>query len=162
MGKTTALRRAAEALSDLRIRGFTTGDIREGKERVGFRIQTFDGDEAVLAHVNIQSPYRVGKYGVDLATLDRVATDQLSAKGADVVFVDEIGKMETFSKAFVERVEALLESSTVVVASVGQRGEGFIDEVKRRRDVFLWKLTRANRDHIPEEIAAWVRERVGG
>jgi len=161
MGKTTALRRAADALSDLKIRGFITGDIREGRERVGFRLQTFDGDEAVLAQVNIRSPHRVGRYGVDLTALDRIAADQLSGRGADVVFVDEIGKMETLSKTFVEKVEALLDSPTLVVATVGLRGEGFIEKVKQRRDIFLWKLTRANRDHMPGEIAAWVRERVG-
>lgn len=160
VGKTTALRRAAEELSDLKIRGFTTAEIREAGERVGFRIETFDGDEAVLAHVKIRSPHGVGKYRVDVEALDRVATQELTARGAGAVFIDEIGKMETLSKIFVERVEALLDSRVVLVATVGQRGGGFIAAVKRRPDVLLWTLSRANRDRMPEEIAAWVRERV--
>lgn len=154
------MRRAAEALSDLRIRGFTTEEIRESGERAGFRIETFDGAGAVFAHVKIRSPHRVGKYGVDLAALDRVAAEQLSPKGADAVFIDEIGKMETLSRTFVERVESLLDSPAVLVATVGQRGGGFIEAVKRRPDVLLWTLSRANRDRMPAEIAAWVRGRL--
>ena len=162
VGKTTALRRAAELLSDLTIRGFTTGEIRQAGERVGFRIETLGGDEAVLAHVNIRSPHRVGKYGVDVAALDRVVETELSAIGADVILIDEIGKMETFSKTFAERVEALLDSGAAVVATVGQRGGGFIAAVKKRPDVELWTVSRANRDEIPREIADWVRKRNRG
>ncbi len=161
VGKTTALRRAAEGLSDLEVRGFTTEEIREAGERVGFRIETFDGGSAVLAHVQIRSPHRVGRYGVDLAALDRVVAEQLAPNRGDVVFVDEIGKMETFSKSFVEAVESLLDSRVVLVATVGLRGAGFIERVKRRADVLLWTLSRANRDRMPGEIDAWVRGRVG-
>jgi nucleoside-triphosphatase len=161
IGKTTVMRRAAEELSDLTIRGFTTEEIREAGQRVGFRIDTFDGATAVLAHVEIRSPNRVGKYGVDLAALDRVAADQLSPGRGDVIFIDEIGKMETFSRKFVETVESILDSLIPVVATVGQRGGGFIEEVKRRTDVLLWTVSRANRDRMPEEIAAWVRRRLG-
>lgn len=156
VGKTTAMRRAAEELSDLKIRGFTTEEIRQAGERVGFRIETFDGDGAVLAHVKIRSPHRVGKYGVDLAALDRVTAEQLAWGRGDVVFIDEIGKMETLSKTFVEAVESLLDSRGVVVATVGLRGEGFIAAVKRRPDVLLWMLSRENRDRMPDEIAGWV------
>ncbi|HKD18191.1 MAG TPA: nucleoside-triphosphatase, partial [Thermoanaerobaculia bacterium] len=142
IGKTTALLRAAALLSDLKIRGFTTGEIREaGERRVGFRLETFDGDSAVLAHVNVRSPHKVGKYGVDLAPLERVAADQLSGRRGGVVLLDEIGKMETLSKTFVEAVESLLESRAVLVATVGLRGGGFIATVKRRPDVLLWTLS---------------------
>ncbi len=40
VGKTTVLRRAADELSDLEIRGFVTEEIREAGQRVGFRIET--------------------------------------------------------------------------------------------------------------------------
>ena len=160
IGKTTVLRRAAEALSDLNIRGFTTEEIRESGERAGFRIETFDGSGAVFAHLKIRSPHRIGKYGVDLAALDSVAAEQLSGGRGDVLFIDEIGKMETLSRTFVERVESLLDSPAVLVATVGQRGGGFIEAVKRRPDVLLWTLSRPNRDRMPAAIAAWVRGRV--
>ena len=168
------MRRAADELSDLKIRGFTTEEIREAGQgaraapcaprvttRVGFRIDTFDGASAVLAHVKIRSPHRVGKYGVDLTALDRVAADQLSRSRADVVFIDEIGKMETLSSNFVKTVESILDSPAVLVATVGLRGGGFIEVVKRRPDVLLWNVSRANRNREPAEIAAWVRRRLG-
>lgn len=143
------------------IRGFTTDEIREAGQRVGFRIETFDGSSAVLAHVEIRSPYRVGKYGVDLTALERLAEDQLSPGGGDVVFIDEIGKMETFSRNFVETVTSILDSPAVLVATIGLRGRGFIEVVKRRPDVSLRNVRRANRDRMPAEIAAWVRGQLG-
>jgi nucleoside-triphosphatase len=160
VGKTTALRRAAEKLQDLSIRGFTTEEIREAGQRVGFRIETFDGDSAVLAQMSIRSPNRVGKYGVDLAALDRVTADQLSHSRGDVVFIDEIGKMETLSRNFVATMKSILDSPAVLVATVGLRGEGFIDAVKRRPDVLLWTVSRAKRDQMPADIAAWVRNQI--
>ena len=162
IGKTTVIRRAAEELSDLKIRGFTTEEIREAGQRVGFRIETFDGATAVLAHVKIRSPHRVGKYGVDLTALDRIATDQLSRCSAgEVIFIDEIGKMETLSSYFVEKAESLLNSPVVLVATVGLRGGGFIEAVKRRPDVLLWTVSRSNREQMPAEVAAWVRQTLG-
>jgi nucleoside-triphosphatase len=117
------MRRAAELLSDLKIRGFTTEEIRESSNRVGFRIETFDGSRAVLAHVKIRSPHRVGKYGVDLGALDRIAAKELSlcSVPAEVVFIDEIGRMETVSSRFVETVESLLNSSATLVATTASR-----------------------------------------
>ncbi len=157
VGKTTVLRRAADKLSDVEIRGFVTEEIREAGQRVGFRIETFDGQSDVLAHVKIRSPHKVSKYGVDLAALDRIVSEQLSRKRAGLVFVDEIGKMECLSRRFVETVESLLVSAGVFVATVALRGGGFIEAIKRRPNLLLWRIGRANRDAMPEEVAHWVR-----
>jgi nucleoside-triphosphatase len=158
-GKTTVLRRAAEKLAELEIRGFTTEEIREAGERVGFRIETFDGESAVLAHVRIRSPRRVGKYGVDVAALDRILADQFARKNAGLVLIDEIGKMECLSPRFVETVETLLASARIFVATVALRGEGLIQSIKRRPNVELWQVNRANREELPAKVAGWVRSR---
>jgi nucleoside-triphosphatase len=160
VGKTTVLRRVAEELADLEIRGFTTEEIREAGQRVGFRIETFDGRSDVLAHVEIRSPHRVSKYGVDVGALDRMLAEQFSASRADLVLIDEIGKMESFSGRFVETVESLLDSAGVLVATVALRGEGFIEAVKRRPDVLLWNVSRSNREGMPAKVAEWVRSRL--
>jgi nucleoside-triphosphatase len=162
VGKTTVLRRAAEQLADLEICGFTTEEIREAGQRVGFRIETFGGRSDVLAHVNIRSPHKISRYGVDLAALDRVVKDEFSPARAHVVFIDEIGKMESLSRRFVETVESLVDSAKVFVATVALRGEDFIERVKRRPDVLLWTVSRANREEMPARVAEWVRSRLSG
>jgi nucleoside-triphosphatase len=165
VGKTTVVRRAAEKLRERRrrVRGFTTEEIRRGRERVGFRIETFDGESAVLAHVSIRSEYRVSRYGVDVAALDRVIGKALAlSPRPDVYLIDEIGRMECFSAKFPAAVEDLLDAKQPVVATVALRGGGFIEAVKRRADVELRTVTRSNREEMPSRVLEWVRLRGGG
>jgi nucleoside-triphosphatase len=162
-GKTTVVRRIAEELrkTKRRIAGFLTTEIREGRERVGFRIETFPGSRsAVFAHVSIRSPHRVSRYGVDVAALDEIVDGALAVSPeADVYLIDEIGKMECFSARFVAATRRLLDGGRLVVATVALRGGGFIEEVKRRPDVELRNITRSNRDGMPAQILEWIAVR---
>lgn len=156
IGKTTALRAAARKLRGIHPRGFYTEEIRTGQERRGFRLVTFDGDEAIIAHVDLPPP-RVSKYGVDVGAIDRfAATLQGRDDPASVYLIDEIGKMECLSAAFVDAMRRRLESGRPLVATIAQRGGGFIEQVKRRRDVEVWIVTHATRDALPDRIVAWI------
>jgi nucleoside-triphosphatase len=162
IGKTTVIRRVAAALRKRRrrIRGFTTEEMRKGRERVGFRIETFDGESAVLAHVSIRSEHRVSRYGVDVALLDTLVGKALAlSPRADVYLVDEIGKMECFSERFVAAVEELLDAKRLMVATIALRGGGFIERVKGRPDVELQTLTRSNREQMPSQVLEWINAR---
>jgi len=160
VGKTTALRRVKELLAGKRIRGFLTDEMRgAGGERRGFRIETLDGQTALLAGVGLRSPHRVGRYGVDLAALDAVAVPALAVEEGAVYLIDEIGKMECLSQAFTDAVARLLDSDCPVIATIAQRGSGFIAEVKRHPGAESWEVTRANRDEMPGRIVAWLNER---
>ncbi len=160
VGKTTLIRRVADALSDRVIRGFVTDEIRERKKRVGFGLETFSGEKAVLAHVDIRSPYRVGRYGVDVPALDRVVDEALCIDPeTDVYLVDEIGRMECYSKRFVAALEALLDSGRPLVATIHHSRGGFVGSVKRRADVELWEVTVENRDALAKDVLAWIATR---
>jgi nucleoside-triphosphatase len=160
VGKTTAIRAVAASLTGRRLGGFVTEEIRESGARHGFELVTFDGRRAVMAHVDHPGPARVGKYGVDVAVVEELARSALAVRGdIDVYLVDEIGKMECLSPVFVDAMSALLDSGVPVVATIGQRGGGFIATVKRRPDVTLWVLTRANRDGMPARVRSWIEER---
>lgn len=160
-GKTTVVKKVAAALSDRRIRGFVTTEIRRADRRVGFELSTFAGRKRLLAHVDIDSRYRVGRYGVDVQGLDEIAEEALALdNSAEVYVVDEIGKMECFSVKFCAAMRRVLDSEVPVVATVARRGGGLIAEVKGRADVEIWEVTRANRDEMPEQIVRWLdRER---
>jgi nucleoside-triphosphatase len=161
-GKTTVLRRVAEELrkEKRRIAGFLTTEIREGRERVGFRIETFTGRIEIFAHVSIRSSHRVSRYGVDVATLDEIVDEALAvAPEADVYLIDEIGRMECLSPRFVAATKRVLDGGRLVVATVARRGGGFIEEVKRRADVELLQITPSNRDGMPAQILEWIAVR---
>ena len=153
IGKSTAMRRIAAALAGRKLGGFTTGEIREKGQRVGFGLEGFDGTRAVLAHVGIASAHHVSRYGVDLEALDRFVDSTLDpAAQPDVYLVDEIGKMECLSPRFVAAIERLLDAEIPMVATVAERGTGLIERVKRRPGAVLWTITRANRDEIPGRV----------
>jgi nucleoside-triphosphatase len=157
-GKTTALSRLAEQLRDEGVAptGFLTREMRDGGRRVGFEIETFDGERGVLAHVEIAGPPRVGRYGVDLEEFERLALPSLEAPG-DVVLIDELGKMELASEPFREAVLGLFEGDAPIVATVHTFRHPFTDALKARPEVSLVKLTRSNRDGLPEELATRMR-----
>ena len=81
-GKTTVMRRLAERLANARIAGFYAAEIRERGERRGFRLVAYDGSEALIAHVELPKTRRVGKYGVDVAAIDRASDATLARSGA--------------------------------------------------------------------------------
>jgi hypothetical protein len=47
-----------------------------------------------------------------------------------------------------------------VVATVAQKGQGLIAQVKARTDVHLLTVMEENRDGLPEELERWVRDRL--
>jgi nucleoside-triphosphatase len=131
--------------------GFLTREMRSKSRRVGFEIVTFDAERGVLAHVDIAGPPRVGRYGVDLEEFERLALPSLDSP-AGVVLIDELGKMELASKRFREAVLALFDGEAPIVATVHTFPHPFTDALKARADVSLVKLTRSNRDDLPEEL----------
>ena len=81
--------------------GFFTREIKEGGKRFGFSIITLDGKEGILAHEDMRTSLRVGKYGVNIEELNRIAVPSMIPTKPDlIVIIDEIGQMECFSPLF--------------------------------------------------------------
>lgn len=157
MGKTTLIRKVAASLAGRRFGGFYTEEIRVAGERRGFSLTSFDGRQRVMAHVDFRGRDRVGRYGVDVTVIDELAASTLAlSRDVSVYLVDEIGKMECLSPTFVKATRALLESPKKVVATIGERGGGFIAEVKAREDAELLVVTPGNRDELPARVLAWL------
>ena len=160
IGKTTVLRRVAEGLETVHVCGFYTEELREQGIRRGFRLVGLDGSEGIIAHVKFPLRHRVGKYGVDVEVLDRLAQTTLAIHEECAVYlVDEIGKMECLAPGFVTAMGKLFTYDRPLVATIGRKGGSFIAEVKARNDVELLELTHANRDHMPTEALAWLSRR---
>ncbi len=156
VGKTTAAARVAELLRErgLDVCGFVTEELRERGRRVGFTVRTLAGERATLAHVDLDGPPRVGKYGVDLEAFERLALAALvDPPRGSVVIVDELGKMEIASQPFRETMLRIFDGPDDVVATTHVARHEFTDALKRRGDVERIRVTHANRDDLPAQIA---------
>jgi nucleoside-triphosphatase len=159
-GKTTLARRIVAGLRerDIPVTGFTTEEIREAGNRIGFAIETVEGERGTLAHVELSGPPRVGKYGVDLEMLERLAIPSLEAATEAFVVIDELGKMELASSAFRDAVEQLFASSADVVATVHVFRHPLTDDLKARPDVERLQVTAANRDDLARVLVRKLME----
>ena len=145
-GKSTLIEKVVQRISRP-VTGFFTQELREKGRRVGFSITTLDGNNGVLAHQDIKSRFRVGKYGVNLQDLDRIAVPSMLPSMPDqVVVIDEIGKMECFSRFFRENVLRVLSMENLVIGSIAIRGDRFIQSIKKREDVSLISISESTRD----------------
>jgi nucleoside-triphosphatase len=137
------------------VAGFVTREVRERRQRTGFQIATTTGEEGILAQVGLRGGPRVGRYGVDLEEFERIAIPTLEDVQADAVLVvDELGRMELSSRRFCESVRARFDADTPIVATVHAHRHPFTDALKRRDDIEVRRVTRANRDALPGEILA--------
>jgi nucleoside-triphosphatase len=155
VGKTTLIRAIAAAWLK-RAGGFVTEEIREEGQRVGFRVCSLDGSTAVLAHVRAVRGPRVGRYQVDVPAFEAVGVSALEAatREADLIVVDEIGKMELCSRRFVDALETAVRSPKPILGAVLQAPHPWIDALKRRPDVELYRLTERNRADLQDALLA--------
>ena len=118
-GKTSLIKQAISGLQ-IKVGGFYTEEIRVGGIRCGFRLVTLDGERGILAHMDIQSPYRVGKYGVDIDEFERVGVASLerAAKESRLVLIDEIGRMELLSPTFKELVLKIVNGGKRILGTI--------------------------------------------
>jgi len=153
VGKTTLIKGILPEIRNLNHIGFYTEEIREKSIRKGFSLISVTGEKSILAHENIQSRFRVGKYGVDLAGFENfICNIPFRDATNDIIIIDEIGKMECFSTMFKDLVIELLSSDTLVIATVALKGTGLISHVKSRPDIELIEITKDNRNNLLSNV----------
>lgn len=135
-GKSTLIRKLVEEFKGRKIAGILTPQILERNQRVGFEIVDLgSGKKEVMASVRYKGSPRVSKYGVSVERIDAIVDRFLEhLPEAELVFIDEIGRMESFSRKFMDAVETVFDSEKSVVAVVGPT---FLEKFKNRARVFM-------------------------
>jgi nucleoside-triphosphatase THEP1 len=149
VGKTTLVRQIVSTMR-LKASGFYTEDLRSQGLREGFRIVTLEGESALLAATGHPGPVQVSKYGVDIAELERVGVSALQ-RGLDrgyVLVVDELGRMQLFSRALRQTILSALRSGHPLLGTIMAGRNPYADKIKSHRNVELLILTPENRQEI--------------
>jgi len=157
-GKTQALVKVIEMLEEesLVVGGMVTEPIVENGKRVGFYVMDWKTKrKAVFAHVETESKFYVGKYGVNLESLDTVGVEALvdASNNADVIVIDEVGKMEVESEKFVKAVKDAMEVDKPIILTLHKKSRNpLLQDIRRRDDVRILEVTPINRNLLPYKI----------
>ncbi|MGH7411031.1 MAG: nucleoside-triphosphatase, partial [Candidatus Methylomirabilis sp.] len=156
-GKTILLQQVVTQLGSRAGEFYTTELLAQGR-RVGFEIVRLAGERGRLAHVQCASPYRVGRYGVDLDALERVGVFALrrTISTGRLVVVDEIGRMELGSAAFRDTVLEALAGGAWLLGTILQPAHPWADDLKRDRRVLVLRVTRSAWDAVRRDVLTWV------
>ena len=154
-GKTTLIQRIVKGLA-LPAGGFYTEEIRQRDVRVGFKLITLEGKEAVFADIKFKTSERVGKYGLDLAKLETVGVPAIheAVSAQQLVVIDEIGPMEIRSAIFRDAVSKIFETRVPILATITARPFPFTDAIKKRPDVRVVDVRPNNREQLVSELSA--------
>jgi nucleoside-triphosphatase len=157
IGKTTLIQSVIEPLADLHPVGFYSRELREEGARVGFELVSLNGRKEILAHIHLESPFKVSKYAVNIRGFENFLVELHLTGEKKLVIIDEIGKMESFSSEFKKLVRSLLDSSATVIATIPIRGDLFIEQIKNRHDVHIYQVTKKNRNDLVNTIIKEIR-----
>ncbi len=154
-GKTTIIKSIAKEFGSWF--GFYTEELRERGKRFGFKVVS-PFSSFILASVYIKSPYRVGKYFVDVKSLENFINENFStftSPSKKLILIDEYGKMETFSPSFLKLLEKILEDDEkVVVLTLPEKGmEKSVNSlIKRHKPEYLFGIDIKNREKVKDDV----------
>lgn len=153
IGKTTLIKGIIQKIGE-KAGGFYTEEVRKAGQRIGFIIKTLDGKEGLLSCIDVDSPYKVGKYKVDLESFENIALPAIenALRNSKIIIIDEIGSMELFSAKFKDMVLKALDSSSPVIATIKHKGSKFVDKIKSRDDVILLDLNQTDKKDILKAV----------
>jgi len=157
-GKTYALLRVIEMLKDddLVIGGMIDEPLTDGKRRTGFSVRNIlTGESKVFASVEIESKIMIGRIGVDLTKFEEVGISaiKVACEKCDIIVIDEVGKVEVESQAFIDAVKEALDVNKPMILTLHKKSRNpLLQDIRRRDDVRVLEVTPTNRNILPYKI----------
>ena len=157
-GKTKLLMKIIDMLEaeEMVVGGMITEAIIFKNKKVGFYvIDWLTKKKRKFAHENIESSIQVENYGVDMRALDAVGVKAIknAIADADVIIIDEVGKMEVESPGFVQVVNDALDCDKPLLLTLHKKSRNpLLQDIRRRDDLRILEVTPVNRNLLPYKI----------
>jgi nucleoside-triphosphatase len=157
-GKTYALLRVIAMLkeNDLTIGGMIDEPLTDGRHRTGFTVRNLMTDETeIFASPDIESKIMIGKIGVDLPKFESISITAIktACEQCDIIVIDEVGKMEVESQAFIDAVKDALDIDKPMILTLHKKSRNpLLQDIRRRDDVRILEVTPTNRNLLPYKI----------
>lgn len=157
-GKTYTLLKVIEMLenSETKIGGMITKPMFKKDKKIGFEIVNWmTKEKAVLAKFNPDADIENEQFDVEIKALETIGVKAITqaTEEADIIVIDEVGKLEVESDVFVNAVKAALETDKPMLLTLHKKSRNpLLQDIRRRDDVRILEVTPVNRSLLPYKI----------
>lgn len=144
---------------DYIIHGFLTPEIRKNNKRIGFDAEDINSKMRIkFARVgNYETRFKLGKYYIFIEEFEQIISKlervRVKSEKVDLICIDEIGKMELFSKKFQEFIKKVFYSDIHIIATIGKKMQHPLkDYILNIPEVNLINLNRQNQHNVFQKI----------
>jgi nucleoside-triphosphatase len=157
-GKTYTLLKVIEMLenSETKIGGMITKPMFKKDKKIGFEIVNWmTKEKMVLARFNPDMDIESEQFDVEIKALETIGVKAITqaTEEADIIIIDEVGKLEVESDVFVSAVKAALETDKPMILTLHKKSRNpLLQDIRRRDDVRILEVTPVNRSLLPYKI----------
>jgi len=163
-GKSTLIAKLIDyyRTKNIKIYGFITPDVKKNNQRIGFDIKDiYTGLTKKLARIGTyNSQYKLGKYSIFIEEFDETVSilETIDYQSEDLLIIDEIGKMELFSKKFQNFIMKKFDLDINIIATIGQKIRHPIkDYISRITNVLTYSLNQENAQELFQKIISLLK-----
>jgi nucleoside-triphosphatase len=150
---------------EIKVGGMITEAINENGEKVGFMVEDLlTKKSGVLARKDLHSSVIFLEYGVDMEVLESIGVKAIAdaIDKAEVIVIDEVGKLEVESNLFIKVVKEALESDKPLLLTLHKKSRNpLLQDIRRRDDVRILEVTPINKNILPYKIIPLIKEELG-
>jgi nucleoside-triphosphatase len=139
------------------VQGFLTPEVKKSGKRIGFDVEDINTKERkqLAREGNFGIQHKLGKYCVFIEEFENYLSkfDSIERLNANLIVIDEIGKMELFSFKFQEWIKKIFQLEIPIIATVGLALKHPLkDYILNLPNIKLLNLTRQNQNEVFQEI----------
>jgi nucleoside-triphosphatase len=159
-GKTQTLLRIIQLLEQegVKVGGMVTEPIIEKQRRTGFQVTDWlTKEHEVFAYEGLKSRVHSGRFGINVAALEGLGVRALASarESADVIVIDEVGKMEVESDLFTKAIVDTLDAEKSIVMTLHKKSRNaLLQDIRRRDELRLLEVTPVNKNLLAFKIVA--------
>ena len=158
-GKSTLVKKLIDHFTSkgVKVFGFLTPEIMKDGNRIGFDVEEIHSKKRkrLARRGNYDAPFKLGRYCVFLEEFNEIISqlETVNLETADLLVIDEIGKMELFSEKFQIFVREVFQSDHSLIATIGQNLNHPIKKIiLKNPEISLFTLERNNQQEILQKI----------
>lgn len=147
VGKSTIIHRSLESVSGAF--GFWTTELRKNNQRYGFMVEDDRGRTVLLSSVYLLTTDYVGRYRVDVASFDHFLRELGKPTPSQLIYIDEIGRMQTLSDNFQTELDNLMMLSNTMIGTIAKDAyDPIIGRIKDDPETVVIEVSVDNRDDV--------------